>query len=268
MSAYLNPSIQKDSTRKTPPKDARRSVQNLRRKQARRRVLRQVRHYVRQPKRRIVRLGILLLLAFAAFVWWPVDSYGEGVLWNVKTDVDRLIRDRAVVVVVDLQERWDEAAMRRRDDSARKIQEFLRDVETHVVQLTNEERTARNRQQLRYDSTISKIARKHSENMLLQEKLEHRLDGKDPSDRARAAEYNCRRDLGGGRYSFGLAENIHYQEPYSRNTAKLAASIVAGWMSSPGHRENILASEYARIGVGIAIDGQKLYATQNFSSCL
>ena len=48
-----------------------------------------------------------------------------------------------------------------------------------------------------------------------------------------------------------------------------------GWMSSPGHRENILDRESRRFGVGIAIQeapeygyvSETIYATQNFSAC-
>ena len=35
-------------------------------------------------------------------------------------------------------------------------------------------------------------------------------------------------------------------------------------MNSPGHRENILRGEWDDISVGIAIDGDRVYATQNF----
>ena len=46
---------------------------------------------------------------------------------------------------------------------------------------------------------------------------------------------------------------------------EIAQNAVSGWMSSPGHRQNILDSSYDRAGVGIAIaDDGKVLFTQNF----
>ena len=45
-----------------------------------------------------------------------------------------------------------------------------------------------------------------------------------------------------------------------------AAEIVADWMGSPGHRDNILNGGFVHIGVGVAIDsGGLLYWVQSFS---
>ena len=46
-----------------------------------------------------------------------------------------------------------------------------------------------------------------------------------------------------------------------------AAGVMAGWMSSPGHRDNILSSHYTDIGVGCAYSrGHVAYWTQDFGS--
>ena len=55
----------------------------------------------------------------------------------------------------------------------------------------------------------------------------------------------------------------------------VAVALVASWMDSDGHRENLLTPRFRRTGIGVAIDvGKKygyvsetVYATQNFSSC-
>ena len=45
-----------------------------------------------------------------------------------------------------------------------------------------------------------------------------------------------------------------------------AAEVVRGWMESPGHRENILNSEFGRLGVGVAMDSSgRLYWAQSFA---
>ncbi len=194
------------------------------------------------------KLLLVVVIAVTLFVWWPPEEYGEGPFWNIKRSVDTFVAD-----VTNAEENR---------------QRFIDDVEAHVLELTNKRRRANNLPELKHDSRIDTLARNHSRNMLAQDALSHTLDGLDSNDRARAAGYDCRRDLGNGRYSFGLAENIAYREPYSNTALRTAEELVSGWMRSPGHRENILDAEFARIGVGIAVDRDKLYATQNFSPCL
>ena len=226
-------------------------------------------HRARLRRRRIARRVVLLMSVLAiALVWWPVDNYGEGALWGVKANVDEHVRDKIVALVDDLRQQQEEAAQRRSEETARTDQEFRDAIAAHIVRLTNERRTAAKYGRLRHDPAISVIAQAHSENMLRREALEHELDGRDSNDRARDAGYDCRRNLGGGRYEFGLSENISYKLGYPRNAAEVAAEIIDGWMNSPGHRRNIMDRDATRIGVGVAISGRTLYATQNFSSCL
>lgn len=44
----------------------------------------------------------------------------------------------------------------------------------------------------------------------------------------------------------------------------VAAAFVKQWMNSEGHRANILNGAYNRTGVGIAVSGDRIYATQDF----
>ena len=47
--------------------------------------------------------------------------------------------------------------------------------------------------------------------------------------------------------------------------ADIALSTVSGWMSSSGHRQNILTSTYDREGIGITIAKDiKVYITEDF----
>ena len=42
-------------------------------------------------------------------------------------------------------------------------------------------------------------------------------------------------------------------------------AVVAGWMASPGHRENILSPDYREIGIGVSAGGEYgVYWTQEF----
>ena len=164
------------------------------------------------------------------------------------------------------------------------------EIESWVIEFTNEERISVGPQPLRHDDAISEIARSHSENMARLDLLSHDIGGTDPTDRATAAGYNCRAHIGGGWYSYGLSENIaehprvtrwmglgrsYSPVDYNRDAEDMARELVKGWMSSPGHRENILDRNSRRIGVGIAIQetpkyghiDETVYATQNFSAC-
>ena len=167
-------------------------------------------------------------------------------------------------------------------------------IEEWIIRLTNEERTGAGLRPFEHDHAISDIARSHSEQMVLHG-LRHTIAGKDPTDRALAAGYNCRAYHGDGSYSYGLSENItehprvkHWvgtssgwsgyswrPTMYYTDAEDAARSMVRGWMNSPGHRANILDRDSRRIGVGVAVELstehgwvlETLYGTQNFSSC-
>ena len=44
----------------------------------------------------------------------------------------------------------------------------------------------------------------------------------------------------------------------------MARVIVDSWMTSPGHRANILNPHYTYLGVGVSALGKEVRATQNF----
>ena len=164
------------------------------------------------------------------------------------------------------------------------------EIERWVIEFTNEERSSAGLQPLRHDAAISDIARSHSENMARLGVLSHDIGGSDPTDRAMASGYNCRAYSGDGSYTYGLSENVaeyprvtqwmgqggsYHPVDYSHDAEDMARELVQGWMSSPGHRENILERDSRKIGVGVAIQespeygyiSETAYATQNFSEC-
>ena len=64
-----------------------------------------------------------------------------------------------------------------------------------------------------------------------------------------------------------IGENIYVgaRFDYSNDMKTQARMIVDGWMTSPGHRKNILYPNYTHLGVGVAAKGKMCYATQIFS---
>ena len=66
-------------------------------------------------------------------------------------------------------------------------------------------------------------------------------------------------------YEITVINNVETQSYNWKSLDDLAEEIVSQWMSSKGHRENILRKDFHHGGIGIAVnDKQELYATQNF----
>ena len=168
------------------------------------------------------------------------------------------------------------------------------EVERWIVRFTNDEREKAGLKAFAHDPAISDIARAHSENMV-RYGLAHEIRGKDPTDRALAAGYDCRAFHADGSYSYGLSENVA-EHPrvtewsgvgfgggstrwrpveFDSDSRAMARGLIVGWMNSPGHRTNILDRESRKIGVGVAISEapdngwthETVFATQNFSGC-
>jgi uncharacterized protein YkwD len=111
----------------------------------------------------------------------------------------------------------------------------LSEDEQAVLDATNTERKAASLPPLTADPKLTEAARGHAANMAKQDKLDHTLDGHGVDARAKAAGYTFSR----------LGENI----AWNQRTPKEA---VAGWMQSPGHKENLLNDQFTQIGVAVA----------------
>jgi uncharacterized protein YkwD len=120
--------------------------------------------------------------------------------------------------------------------------------EQEILDLTNKERTKAGLKPLKANEKLTKAAREHSKNMARQEKMDHELDGKTPAARVRKAGYKFN----------AMAENIAYGQ-------RTVEEVLESWMTSEGHRANILNPKYREIGIGVA-PGSKgvLYFTQVF----
>ncbi|MFE0367999.1 CAP domain-containing protein [Streptomyces tendae] len=118
-----------------------------------------------------------------------------------------------------------------------------------VVDLTNRERTAAGLPALAVDARLTTAAQAHSADMVARDFYSHTdPDGGKPWDRAAAA--------GAARRTVG--ENIACGQ-------RSPADVVEGWMNSPGHRANVLKSDFTHIGVGLAGGGRAgTYWTQLF----
>ena len=117
-------------------------------------------------------------------------------------------------------------------------------IEAATLCLINGERDDAGMRALRTDAKLEKAAKRHSRAMVDRGFFDHvGLNGSDPVDRIRAAGYIP--DSG----SWTIGENLAW------GTGSLATpkGIVAAWMRSQGHRENILRRSYKEIGFGIVL---------------
>ncbi|MEV0902395.1 CAP domain-containing protein [Actinoplanes sp. NPDC049802] len=124
-------------------------------------------------------------------------------------------------------------------------------VASEVLRLVNAERKSAGCSSLSRESRLEAAAQKHSELQATQNTMSHQLPGEaSMGDRVTAEGYRWR----------GVAENV--AAGYTT-----AASVMDGWMNSPGHKANILNCGYKEIGVGRAKSSSgTLYWTQNFAT--
>ncbi|GIE80688.1 hypothetical protein Aph02nite_66380 [Actinoplanes philippinensis] len=121
-------------------------------------------------------------------------------------------------------------------------------LQTEVNRLTNIERTRQGCAALKVNAQLTTAARGHSAWM------------------ARTGTFS---HTGSGGSSFvARARATGYGQPSAENIAwgyQTAASVVEGWMRSPGHRENILNCKSKSVGVGVVLSANGTpYYTQDF----
>ncbi|MFF7886294.1 CAP domain-containing protein [Streptomyces sp. NPDC020794] len=117
-----------------------------------------------------------------------------------------------------------------------------------VLALVNSERGKVGCSPLTLNAKLSKAAQDHSADMASHQNMSHTgSDGSDPGQRITAAGYSW--SAYGENVAFG------YSTP---------EQVMAGWMSSAGHKRNILDCGFKEIGVGLAQPGS--YWTQDFGT--
>lgn len=136
-------------------------------------------------------------------------------------------------------------------ETKEKKEEFkLSDDEKTILDLTNQERARQSLPALKPHPLLFKAAREHTENMARLGRLSHSLNGTQPHQRIRETGY----------VSFGSGENIASGRSFP------AREAFDAWMSSSGHRRNILNGTYGEIGIGVATNERgETYYTQVFA---
>lgn len=124
-------------------------------------------------------------------------------------------------------------------------------VEAQVADLINAQRALAGLSQLGFDYRLNIVADQHSSDMAVNGCFQHdSCDGTDTFDRILTV------------YPSGGAMGEIIAAGYDD-----AASVVDAWMNSPGHRDQILGSDYQAFGIGLVEGGSfGTYWTVDFGS--
>lgn len=130
------------------------------------------------------------------------------------------------------------------------------DVEERIHERVNAIRSEHDLSQLDHDDEIASTARTYSHDMGERDYFSHvSPEGESPADRLDEYPSECS----------AVGENLALVGTRGAADAdEIAERVVQGWMNSEGHRENILTARWDSQGIGVYIDGDRVYATQNF----
>ena len=150
-------------------------------------------------------------------------------------------------------------------------------LENKIHDLVNKERAKRGLSALVKDKSLRKVARNYSQDMVERNFFSHNdPDGRSFYNRYEAEGFKCSIRIG-STTCMG-AENIAQTYLYSSSfykdgktlhtwstEEKIAESVVKLWMSSKGHKANILTPYFKRQGIGVVFsDDGRAYITENF----
>ena len=134
---------------------------------------------------------------------------------------------------------------------------YLEKIEDLVVEMTNQQRRAKGLAPLSQDDELREVARAYSNDMLVRRFFDHTTPDGVTFDERIADRYRHRVRL--------IGENIWYASGYNLSKIhQIAKEIVDDWMTSPGHRANILDPNFTHLGVGVSGRNGTIRATQEF----
>lgn len=133
------------------------------------------------------------------------------------------------------------------------------EIEREILALVNQERANARAKPLQLDNTLQTTARSHCDDMFVRGYFAHEdPDGFSPADRISETH---RQLIGLTGENIWMGTNVDLSDQ-----KRTAAAIMNDWMQSPRHRESILNDKFTHIGVGVALKGRDVKATQNFAT--
>lgn len=135
----------------------------------------------------------------------------------------------------------------------------LGEVEDRIWRFTNDIRRQYGLPPVGQEGALSRVSQAYSSDMLLRRFFSH------TNPEGLTAGERLKPFYPGPIYGWG--ENIWEGSNLSAvNREALARRIMDSWMSSSGHRQNILSPDYTHLGVGVAASGREIRATQLFAT--
>ncbi len=127
----------------------------------------------------------------------------------------------------------------------------IKEMELQIIHSINSIRKEQGLNTLKQNERLVLIAREYSYNMASKNFFAHiSPEGETLAERACAV----------GRPYKLVGENLFK----TTNIKNPLSIVVKGWMESPGHRENIMRSQFTETGVGVWKKGNEYYFTQVF----
>lgn len=163
-----------------------------------------------------------------------------------------------VAIIFTLAATWATAvscgAQRRPGDS-----EHLQDVEVLLLELVNQARAQVGASPLRDEPTLRRISRDHNADMIQRGYFNHKSpEGIGPVERVGLMHRSL---IGTSGENIWTGSGFRDLRP-----ERLARRIFDSWMTSTGHRQNILRREFTHVGVGVTRIEREIRATQTFAS--
>jgi len=129
-------------------------------------------------------------------------------------------------------------------------------VARRVFELSNQTRQKNSVAPLVWDDVMAKAANTQSQDMCKFDFFDH--DSPVP-ERHTVAE----RVLQAGGLISAVGENIYWSNGYPPE--QVPAMAIADWLTDPGHRDNLLSTNFHLLGVGVYRDKKAFWVTQVFS---
>ena len=131
---------------------------------------------------------------------------------------------------------------------------YVEELELSIHGRINEERVAQGLNTLEYDETLAQVAAYHSTDMAENDYFAHEDD--------ESCDSACRVTSAGYRWRM-VGENLFLLRREDHFSAEGASAIVvAGWIGSKGHRENMFEPRFTEEGIGVVILGDTIYVTE------
>ncbi|TJX14390.1 hypothetical protein E9840_05950 [Tissierella creatinini] len=170
-----------------------------------------------------------------SYVKGIVTGYPNGTFQGIKP----LTRAEASTVIVRVLDNKSRIIINPNEEST----------ENEVLRLVNIERSKAGVQPLSLSKEVSEVALLKSKDMALFNYFDHTSPNY-------GSPFEMMKDMGISYRAAGENLAVGYDTP---------AAVVKGWMDSPGHRKNILNSQFNKMGIGIH-RGDRTYWTQMFTN--